>query len=442
MHLFRVLRALEGERDLRDQRVDAFPRLLRQPLAGVEDERAVVTGDGDRDLGMHAGLRACPAGFGDGDTAERQSDRCLVVADDLVRGVGRDAMDVLARPGRDERGRGAAQDTLAALGALVSRNEPGEPHDHESGQGNSRAHDDEELARSGPDRGHREHRRRRERGGRQHGEPLPGEALLRIRVRLGELDHGGMQRGGPPENGRDDEEQVDRVAHLVPAVQGPEAVERVAGELEQKRDRDHRECRRPETWAEHHPRGERHEEHVHHRERERDCRLERARVARQARLNEERPADRRNADRDDSRVDETRPVATRRLPANHEQEGDGQNGVGGKREVVPRGRERHVADLLQLDRIQGVGGHRAEPADGDEIPGRLGSRPVQADADERRRDRSDREQLVPAVVVRRVTRQRHVRQRARDGNEEERAIWARDAHQVPIGTPPPDVKSW
>ena len=87
----------------------------------------------------------------------------LVVADDVVRGAGRNAMDVLARPGRDERNRGAAQDTLATLGALVPRNEPGESHDHESGQGNSRAHDDEELARPGPNSGDREHRRRRQR---------------------------------------------------------------------------------------------------------------------------------------------------------------------------------------------------------------------------------------------------------------------------------------
>ena len=143
-----------------------------------------------------------------------------------------------------------------------------------------------------------------------------------------------MQRGRPPENGRDNEEQVDRVADLVPAVQRPEAVERVARELEQERDRDHRECRRPEARTEHHPRGERHEEHVHHRERERDCRLESARVARQARLNEERPADRRDADGDDSGIDEARPVATRCLPADHEQEGHGQNGIGGEREVV------------------------------------------------------------------------------------------------------------
>ena len=102
---------------------------------GAEDEGAVVTGDGDRDLGPHGGVRACPAGFGDGHTVERESDGRVVVADDVVRGTGRDAMDVLARPGRDERNRGAAQDTLATLGALVPRNEPGEPHDHESGQG-------------------------------------------------------------------------------------------------------------------------------------------------------------------------------------------------------------------------------------------------------------------------------------------------------------------
>jgi hypothetical protein len=126
----------------------------------------------------------------------------------------------------------------------VPGDETGKPDDHERRQRGARADDDEELARAGVHGGDREHRRRCERGRREDGQPLPREPLLGIRVRLGELDHRRMQRRGAPEDGRDDEEEVDRVADLVPAVQRPEAVEGVAGELEEERDRDHRERRR------------------------------------------------------------------------------------------------------------------------------------------------------------------------------------------------------
>ena len=129
------------------------------------------------------------------------------------------------------------------------------------------------------DRRDREHRRRRERRGREDGEPLPAQPLLGIRVRLGELDHRRMQRRGPPENRGEDEEEVDRVADAVPAVERAEAVERVAGELEDERDRDHRERGRAKPRPEHHARGERDEQDVHHRERESD-RRRRARSSR------------------------------------------------------------------------------------------------------------------------------------------------------------------
>ena len=241
----------------------------------------------------------------------------------------------------------AAADTehvLALLRTLVERDEAGESDDDERAERSAGADDDEELARSLADCCNGEHGRSGERRGGENREPLPAEPLLRIRVRLGELHHRRVQRRGAPENRCEHEEEVDGVADAVPAVQRPEPVERVTGELEDESGRDHGERRRAKTGAEHHPRSQGDEQDVHHRERERDRRAERARVVGERRMHQERPADERDADGDDARVDQARPVAAGDLLPDHHEQRRGENDVRAKSEVVRGGRERDPAD--------------------------------------------------------------------------------------------------
>ena len=207
------------------------------------------------------------------------------------------------------------------------------------------ADDDEELARSLADCCDGEHGRSGERRGGENREPLPAEPLLRVRVRLGELHHGRVQRRSAPENRGEHEEEVDGVTDAIPAVQRPEAVERVAGELEDESCGDHGERRRAKTGAEHHPCSQGDEQDVHHRERERNRRAERARVVRERRMHQERPADERDTDGDDARVDQARPVAAGDLLSDHHEKRRGEHDVRAQSEVVRGGRKRDPADL-------------------------------------------------------------------------------------------------
>jgi hypothetical protein len=353
---------------------------------------------------------------------------------DLERGIDRDLVDVISGPGSDE-GRGSgAESVLAALGALVACDEPGESDDDERRQRCRGADDDEQLTASCSECSDCEHRGSHERGGRQNGKPLPTEPLLRIGVRLRELDHRRVKRSRAPEHSSQHEQEVDGVAHPVPVVQRAEPVENVGHELENERRGDHREGRRAQPGSQNHASGQRDEQHVHDRERKSGRGLERGRALHEPRLHQECPADDGDAHRDDARVDEAGPVAPRRLPADHHEQRGGEDDVRPESQEVGCGRERDVTALLALDGVDSVGGDAAEAAYGDEVPRHLGSGPVDRDPEQRCSDGGDREELVPAVVVRGVARQRHVRQGERGGNEEERAIWARDVHRMPIGS--------
>ncbi len=134
-----------------------------------------------------AGSRAAPAGWPPTTSSDDELDRHVLLADDVARGVGSDDVDVVARPGGDERCRRGTEHVLAPLRTLVERDEAGESDDHERAERAAGTDDDEELARSLADCCDGEHRRRGERRGGEDGEPLAAEPLLRVRVRLGEL---------------------------------------------------------------------------------------------------------------------------------------------------------------------------------------------------------------------------------------------------------------
>ncbi len=397
--------ALDRESDLRGECLDALARLLREGLGRGGPEREVVTGSGERDLGPDVGAGVARAGLREHRPAADERDVRSALSDEVPCRLDGDAIDVVSRPRSDEIGGCRSEHTLTPLRPLVTGHEPGEPNEHQSRERDSRADHDEQLARARADSGDREHRRRRQRCDRQDREALPAQPLLRVRVRLGEHDHRRVESGRPPEDSGDDEEEIDRVADAVPAVERAEAIQGIARELEDERDRDQREGGRAEPRAEHHPRGERDEQDVHHREREGDGRRERARIAVQARVHEKRPADERDGHRDDACIDEARPVAARSLLADHHEQRRRQDDVRAEREVVRGRRKRHRADLLELDRVERIGGDGAQAAERDEVPRRSRARAVQPDPDERRDDRRDREQLIPAVVVRRVARQ-------------------------------------
>ncbi len=195
------------------ERLDPLARVLGERLARVDDKRAACRirrdgADGQRALARvnpeaeHV-VRACARGGDDLELvgfAEREADRGSLDCDDLERVVHGDALDVVARPRRDERGRSLAERLLAPLGPLMARHNAGEPHDHEHGERRRGADDDEKLAASVPQRGDREHRRGHERCRREHRKTRSRQPFLGIRVRLGELDHGGMQCCGAQED--------------------------------------------------------------------------------------------------------------------------------------------------------------------------------------------------------------------------------------------------
>ena len=97
------------------------------------------------------------------------------LADDLVRGVDRDAVDVVSRPGRTRapprRRRARARVAPSARG---ERRGPASRTITSAAERRAGADDDEELARPGADRRDGEHRRRGQRGGREDGEPPAG----------------------------------------------------------------------------------------------------------------------------------------------------------------------------------------------------------------------------------------------------------------------------
>ena len=441
----------ERQRHLRAERLDAFPRISGQPFARVDEERAQrpapLPEERNHRLRAVASCEVCTsvrkqrvrALTRSGDdrrparVVESQTDGRAIGADDLERGVDRDPVDVVAGPRGDECRRGLAEGVLATLRALVACDEPSEPHDDERGQRRGGTDDDEELAIADAEGCDRQHRGRHQRRSRESREASAAEALLGIDDRLGQLNHRRMERSRTPQHGRPDEEEIDRVAGVIPAVQRSDPVQRVADELEDEGGRHHRECGGAEPWSEHHSRCQGHEQDVHHRECERDDRLQRG-VGCDPRLHQERPRDDGDADGHDAGVHQTRPVATRCLLADHQEQRPGEDDVRSERQEVRGRRKRDLSPLLELDRVHRVRTDGAESADGDQVPRRACAWPVQRDADERRRDRGYREELVPAVVDRGVVRERHVREGTRGGNEKERAVGTRDAHRVPIGT--------
>ena len=426
--------ALERQRHLARERLDTVARLLGQLLARVEDECCILTGQRKRHVRADATCTRVDTRPRDRDAVDGELDDSVLASGDLARGVDRNEVDVVTRPRRDESGGGLSECVLASLRAFVPRDEAGQPGHHENRQRRAGPDDDEELARPVPDRRDREHRWCGQCGSREDSQAHAGQPLLRIRIRLRELDHRRMQRRSAPENRGEDEEEIDRVADAVPTVERSESVQRVSRELEDEREGDHRERGRSKTRSQHHACREGHEEDVQHREGQSDRRAERARVVGEGRVHDERPSDDGDADRDDGRIDEARPVATGDLLADHHEQRGRENDVRAEREVVGCRRERDLTYLLELDRIQRVGGDGAEPAARHEVPRQPRPRLVERHADERRDDGGHREELVPAVVVRGLVRQGDVRERAGRGNEEERAVGARDAHEVPIGT--------
>ena len=97
--------ALESERNLSSERLDTFPRLPGEAFGRAEHERHVFAGDGERDLGANSARSRDRTGGGHRHVACDELDRHAFPPDDVARCVGSDDVDVLARPGGDQRRR-------------------------------------------------------------------------------------------------------------------------------------------------------------------------------------------------------------------------------------------------------------------------------------------------------------------------------------------------
>ncbi len=241
-----------------------------------------------------------------------------------------------------------------------------------------------------------------------------------------------MERRRAPEDRRGHEQNVDRIPALVPAVERSEAVERVADELEDERDRDHHEGRRAQLAGHEHARRVGDEQEVQEQERERGGIAQRAR--REHVRCEKRPRGDRERGGDDPGVDDARPVAPGQLAAQHEVQRSREDRVRDEGEEIREGRERDDAQPIRPHCVHGIRGDAEHAADRDEVPGGPRARLVQRDADQRRDHGGDREDLEPAPVERSVARQRDVGGRAGRRDHEERAIGARERHVHLIGT--------
>ena len=114
--------ALERERDLSGERLDAFARLLRQRLARVEDERCRPRRSTRRaapsvaDAICRRRARRDPSRRRPTTPSDASSSTVSVLASPTISraAVDRDAVDVLARPRGDERGRGGCRERARA----------------------------------------------------------------------------------------------------------------------------------------------------------------------------------------------------------------------------------------------------------------------------------------------------------------------------------------
>ena len=105
MEICREIGALESERNLSSECLDTLPRLPGEALGRAEHERHVFAGDGERDLGTNSARSRDHTGGGHRHVVCDELDRHALLADDVARRVGSDDVDVLARPGGDERRR-------------------------------------------------------------------------------------------------------------------------------------------------------------------------------------------------------------------------------------------------------------------------------------------------------------------------------------------------
>jgi hypothetical protein len=359
--------------------------------------------------------------------ANRETDGRSVRPDYPVRRVDGNPVDVLARPGRYQRRGGLPERLLALLPTFVARHEPCQPGDHEQRERCKGADDHEQLAAPCSESRQREHRRRNEDCGREHGEPPTTQPSVRIDSRLRQADHGGMKRRSAPQDRSGHEQDVDRIAHLVPAVKRAEAVERVADELEHQGGRDHDARRGAQARTQDHSSRERHEQDVQDQERK-GCTVVQCARAREQLGREERPRDDRDTGGENARVDQARPITPRKLAANHEMERSGQNHVRHEHQEVCERWEWHDSDSLRADGVDRIRGDPAHTAHRNQVPRRSRARLVEGDTDQRGDHRRNRKELEPTTVQRPVSGQSNVRDGTGRRDQKERPVRARQSH--------------
>ncbi len=387
-----------GEADGDRVRARARQADVRAQRRGQREHRhLVLRGEGEEDLGRGGAEMAPDQAVGRGsvcgDDAQRavvqQGERARGARAEVVDGVHRGRVQLVALGRADERGAGAAQHALTRRGALLLTDQAGHAGHHEDEEDDRGEDDDDEVDVAAADLAHDLDGRRDERREGQQREADRRQARGVPGGRLAELAHRRVQCRGAPEEVEADPADVEQDLAVVGAVERHDAVDEVRDEQRDDARRHEAEGRAAPAAVDRETDGRREEQDVARRVGDRDELRDRVhRAVVDVRRDERHPRDEREAQGHDQRVDEPGAVALRVAAAHERQQADHERRVDEDVHRVADRRERHLA---AEDAGVRVGVEVAEPeqreAQREEQPGATRGGPVAADAGQDRHDR-------------------------------------------------------